>query len=1486
MTMIPGQGPQFPFNYPTPYSPGQMAFNNNAELSQLITMFAGPLMGAMAGPGNFMPNMMPGQALADQFAMMNYQNQTRMATFNMAGAQNQDVASGLLGIRSAFTNTKASEMNKEQAMNMAGILNNPYAKTFMGMMMGPENVEAMLHGSRGDVQNLGASVNRAGYFQRDPSGSGRMDAESLEDLTTGVFSHLYEPQGDVTKLADTARAGGSDSANAISRLQKAAAMEDRAVVTDDDLQSRLQNISPTRVDQLYKKYVQGGEAKDAATQAKELTKFNRAINEAGVLDSREVSIGQLEKAAYDRPTQEMNGFMAGQVSQLHENLFQRGILPPGIGNLDAKGRVDAIAETKLDPGTIDRLAEKMAQRELAAKDAVGPGGKAFSQMTETEQQAEIKKSAGAFKTQIEATKQAADDAAAGKDGAKSVEEIMQMGGAEALAGNVDASRTASRLKEYTESIAAVRDIFGDNGNPNAPMPALMAALDHLTQGAMGSMNPATTATTLRQMQTMARETGTGMHQLAVMSQQAGAMGQQLGIMPAITMQNVAATMGLTKAAMDRGAFSTQTPGAMSKEQFQQEAMTRLQTGDASDNAKTMATLNRIYQTNKEKYAGTELEAAMEQAYNNAGSDGTYTYFDKKLGKQVTRNLYEDIGKGRMHAGRDLLMNAGGDVNEFNSLLFDKRTHTEEFLRSGRGFMTQKHDLIQELNAFGADSFVRGSLEGTAVGDDLGLEGQNVASQALTEMVLDSSKMGVTKQIGFLEKNMEAQLVKKFVSQGMDHDKAKKAAKQVVQTTFGDGKGGIDKSRIGRLIGDIGTVAGDVYGKNTVELNQLYSNAEAGAAENAAAIARAESTNRMVGTGPGPVARISDYFMDIGKRGEKFNFDSFLKEMAPTISNKELLRQYAGEMGAGLHTLSSMRDKVEVTQSYVDKLAKEGKIDELKKLGGVKDDETVVRNATLEKERTKRLGALSGDKLKEEYQAVFGRSGGGLSDKQMRKDLQGNTTFNQRSDEEFMGAEFERTGKAQITEEALQVRAMRSVGKALEGMEGKQEDLEAVMSGLYRGRSDKNARAAGLNALGRVFKDGSDREFLGHSETEIKKLAEMSGDDGRKAVLKKLGISEEDFTKNKSLDPDKKSDKQKMAEALVGFQSNVDLSKMGDEKAATGPDQKQRADKVDLQATNVYVNGAKAAGSTPAEAAAAAGTPEGKTPTDIGAIDAEMAALMDKRKDGYLWDYFPDKKDEERYRELSAQRQKLVAEQKQQKEDTAAAAEPEKKPDAPIAPPVTTADAEKAKELKEKTDAGTVQTSVAVTPDEAKAIIAEEQARAEKQKADAAEVAAAGATVAQTSASTAPESTAHEGPRSLSLIDAYRREYGMPTLAESTTPPGEAGAPDPTALPPEKTAALQQAAAEGRLGSANVQPGASAGPQQQADAASATAAVPGNASGREAISLNGSLRLEGLHEAIIAATGEKAVATPSGGPPVVGTGNMGQGGLPSGNRNIA
>lgn len=1149
----------YPWMYPGFYSPGQMAFTNNAEMSQLMTMAAGPLLGALAGPGNFMPHMMPTQNLMDQYALRAYQTQTRQATMNLAGIQNQNVGNIMLGMRSAVTPAAASDLNREQAMNMAGIVNNPFVKAAVGMAVGPENLEAMLYGSRGDATALGNVINRIGYYRPNPTGGGRMNAESLTGFSSALFANLYEPGGDVAGMASDARA---NRAGAIDRLQAAADMRNRTVVSDADVTKRLRALDAGRLDEIYNQYVQGGTATDAATQAQELTKFDRAIAASGVLKDNEATIGQLETRAKQMPTAEMHGLLGSQVGQLTENLFQRGLLPQSLGAMSAADRVKAMSAATRDPETLDRLAEEYLKQDLGRRtDAEANSYRALETDEQRRQFLRENDRLKKARTTVEGTLSEIDKTARGDRGAKSITELEEMGGFNLLATNVDASRTASTLKQYTGSVAAIREIFGDNGNPNAPMPALLAVLDQLTQGSMGSMKPAQVETTLRQMQTLAKESGVGLEQLATLSATMGARGQQLGIAPQVTMQNVAGTLAMIQTMQNTGAFSGNVFGSMDKGAAMNRVGELMQRGDASKNALSMAALARIVSADPSRFNENSEIAQAVKAYNDPSGDGSYTFTDAN-GRQVTRNIRELVGRGGPGAVAAMLTAGGGSSSELGTMMLDPRT--KEFMQAGFGFLTQKYEAVRDLNARSTSGNVGQALRGAGLQSDRRIN--NVVGQRVTQMIVDSAGMNVNDQIAYMKKNMEGELVKLYTEQGLGNADAARQAAAALS----------DESTLNRMIAGAGAVHARLSGgENLVALAQrsgMGRDAQ-GAAEAARSAAVAEKRRRMnIGFEGTPLARISDYLADIGARGEKFNMGEFLRAMAPVISDQEMLQRYAEGMSGGFEALTNLTQEVTYTQKDIEDAAAKNDIATLRKHSGFTNN-TIVSSAEMTRRRAAKIKGMTDAELREAYKTHTGSdvdfSTLSAADKQSRIDeLKNNAGFTSAVDMSVLDHQ-----KGEKSFDQLKAAAMSVVGKVKEGQEARYGDVEKIHRAFMAGE-DKSILDAGIAASMRVYGVGTN---------DAKKFSAAITGGKKDELLSALGMSEAQYQAGqKSLLAGKfgqdSAEYKKHAKAgtfMALLESPThQLSKSGlnvplQPGAQAGV--KQRIEKADIQATTVVVN---------------------------------------------------------------------------------------------------------------------------------------------------------------------------------------------------------------------------------------------------------------------------------------------------------------------------
>jgi hypothetical protein len=1112
-----GQSPQFPFMYPGVYSPGQVGFNNNPEMSQLISMFSGPLLGKIAGPGSFLPNMSPTQQMVDQFAMRNYQNQSRPAVFGVANDNTGNVTNRLLALRSAFTDKAPTELNREQAANMAGMINNPMAKMALGMAFGHDTVESIFHGSKGDITALQSQLSKIGYFRQDPSGTGRMDAESLMSYSRGMYADMYEPQGNLEEIEQEARSTDERvRTSGRKRLKQAAKREDVTIVDDDELVSRFENMenSQERVGELYKKYVQGGTATDTKQQAQELVKLDRAVQASGQLKENEATIGALVNRAERVPVNEMHGFMAGQVGQITENMFQRGMLPQAVGSMSAADRARMINQNPLDEGTTRRLSREMARRDFEDKNNASDEARTYRGLaTDRERDEFVNQNAGKYEKTLDTTRKEIEKTATGAAGAMAASDLEKLQGFDSLASNVDAKRSAEAIKKYTGAVAAVRDIFGDNGNPNAPLPALLAALEGLTGGAIGSMKPQKIEATLRQMQTAAKEAGIGFEQMAAMSTQIDGMSQALGLTPADSLRLKAGTMSAVKVMQDTGAFSNQQYGQVDKGTATQRVGELIARGAASRTSKSMAALESIYQADPDRFKGTELEKALE-AYRNNEGDGTYEYGGEK------KNIRETMGRLGPAGAEYLLTQSGGRREEFIAQL--SNPNAMKFSNEMFGFLAQKYEARRDINYGDTQFRVQNKLKDkTTLFQGLDHRGRSDLSakigDVMARMVVDTSGMDSGDQITKIQKDLEGELKKEF-EKTMPPAEAEAKAKEAASAMSSRGD-------INEFIGGANSVyAARTGGRQLSEDFQYRGEGRDAktAAENSRQAKRAE---RRAATAMGHegtmMSRASDYLLDIGVNNEKFNPDEFLKAMGNVTTDNEVLRNYAtNELKGGFDALGQLRKDAFVTNSEVaslKKLAKDGNInaiDELRKLGGLaeKDDKgnyktQVVDQKAAEKLRDEQITkstAGSADLL-----AQYKKYGGSTSSTAEQLDKNPNqraTLLNElRNNKQFM-ADMQRQGLGdnRVSADELAQRAENAVGTAKAGQENLARDTDKIQDAMLYGNNE-DVRRTGVFAAFRAI-DQHTKGGLKLSEEQqnaIMGAVSDTGDGGKKKLEQAL-----------------------------------------------------------------------------------------------------------------------------------------------------------------------------------------------------------------------------------------------------------------------------------------------------------------------------------------------------------------------------------------------
>ncbi len=239
----------------------------------------------------------------------------------------------------------------------------------------------------------------------------------------------------------------------------------------------------------------------------------------------------------------------------------------------------------------------------------------------------------------------------------------------------DANKIKTSLKSYVGAISAMRDIFGDAGKPNAPIPELMQALEGLTSGSMGQVSPQRLGQMARQTYYLAKSAGISADNAMVIQQDAAARGQQLGIESPFSVLATQSSLGYNAALRSRGALATPSFGGMTEGALTQANSSMFQQGVASQLGTRIGTLRRL-----EKIAGPEatknsdLGAVLEAINTNREtvklSDGRELVVAKMTNQDVEqlgatakidRGVTQDLLRQKMNA-REALLNNPNDTN--------------------------------------------------------------------------------------------------------------------------------------------------------------------------------------------------------------------------------------------------------------------------------------------------------------------------------------------------------------------------------------------------------------------------------------------------------------------------------------------------------------------------------------------------------------------------------------------------------------------------------------------------------------------------------------------------------------------------------------------------------------------------------------------------------------------------------------------------------
>jgi len=284
----------------------------------------------------------------------------------------------------------------------------------------------------------------------------------------------------------------------------------------------------------------------------------------------------------------------------------------------------------------------------------------------------------------------------------------------------DARRVAETLREWSGSIHAMREIFGDAGMPNAPMPMLMGALEQLT-GGTAQFQPGRVQNMVRNTANLANMSGVGLQGAMMMQQAAMPMAQSLGLDPVFANMATQGMMAFTAGYSSQGMGAHRAWGSGSLAQLQQAEM-QLQLGAAGSQAGNqmgaLLRLERMGSLNAGSNASLMLDAMRMGSSRFTDASGQVRSLD--LSVQEYTSMVSGSTGGRIGEGEALYMLQQNAANQEllaanpSAIGVVRRLQRDDFARDATVTMGHAAQVALAGRGFGAEaSAVLGRTMGRA-----------------------------------------------------------------------------------------------------------------------------------------------------------------------------------------------------------------------------------------------------------------------------------------------------------------------------------------------------------------------------------------------------------------------------------------------------------------------------------------------------------------------------------------------------------------------------------------------------------------------------------------------------------------------------------------------------------------------------------------------------------------------------------------------------
>lgn len=112
---------------------------------------------------------------------------------------------------------------------------------------------------------------------------------------------------------------------------------------------------------------------------------------------------------------------------------------------------------------------------------------------------------------------------------KTMDDLMQLPDFDQKMQQFESNRIVDKLKAMSGAVAAMKDVFGENGRPDAPMNEIFNALQQVTQNRLNSMNPEEIESLVRKVSITGRMSGMGLQGMMTNIAAAGQITDRMGL---------------------------------------------------------------------------------------------------------------------------------------------------------------------------------------------------------------------------------------------------------------------------------------------------------------------------------------------------------------------------------------------------------------------------------------------------------------------------------------------------------------------------------------------------------------------------------------------------------------------------------------------------------------------------------------------------------------------------------------------------------------------------------------------------------------------------------------------------------------------------------------------------------------------------------------------------------------------------------------------